>query len=362
MLLPGPDRRVLGISLRVHNLRVAARAGATIVSAEALREGVENLAVIVPASTLIEVSLFPLPSLTEVTWLASGGSAAVLAGPANRLRQYAASLAAADGLPRRGVSPTAVFDVSGSLACRRTAWSVLQGSGKTTDGWVSRHFGRRISRVVSFGMLSMGCKPNHASALTLVVGLAAAALAVRPGHASLVGTGVLFQLASVLDGVDGEMARVTLTESDRGALIDTLVDQLTYLACFLGLTIGWIREGAGPGALAWAAAIAVALVLSLVRGGRFVGRHAPNASFAFIDRAVARAARDSKRAALHVAAATFPLLRRDAFATLFLLVAFVGYRELIPALVTFGIVFANVTLSLYHRELTAAAIEERLSA
>src|SRR5207249_895942 len=140
-----------------------------------------------------------------------------------------------------------------------------------------------------------------------------------------------------------------------GALLDTIVDLFTYVATFVGITIGWVREGAGVSALWWAAALTVGLVLSLMRGGHFVSLHAPNASFVFVDRAVRRAARDSGRTALKVAAAMFTLLRRDAFATLFFFIAIVGRRSLVPTFVALGIVLVNVTFSKYRQELAAAA-------
>ena len=48
-----------------------------------------------------------------------------------------------------------------------------------------------------------------ASMLTLLVGLLCAWTASQPGYAALVAMGLLFHLASVLDGVDGEIARAT---------------------------------------------------------------------------------------------------------------------------------------------------------
>jgi CDP-L-myo-inositol myo-inositolphosphotransferase len=184
---------------------------------------------------------------------------------------------------------------------------------------------------------------------------------MAPGYYPLLWTGVLFQLASILDGVDGEMARATLTESEAGARLDTIVDQLTYVTCFAGVTIGWFREGGGQTVLWWTIGVGLALVLSLARGGRFVARYAENASFVFIDRAVRRAARDTGRATLQLAAAAFTLLRRDVFAVVFLAVALTGQRALVPALITFGVVVANATFSAHHRDLVAAAAAERLA-
>jgi phosphatidylglycerophosphate synthase len=317
VLLPGPDVRVLGMSARVRNERVAARAGAIVVAPGALAERGDPPAVRVPSDRLIDLGLFP---------------------PA---------------------SSASLLDVSTAASRRRAAWHILRRTAKATDGWVSSHFNRPISCVVSFALLSLGLKASHASALTLLVGLGAAALAAQPGYATLVSAGMLFQLASVLDGVDGEMARATLTESESGARLDAIVDQITYVACLVGVTVGWVREGGGPWAIVWTSVVGMALVMSLLRGGRFVSRHAPTASFVFIDRSVRRAARDSGRAALRLAAGAFALLRRDVFAMVFFFVALTGRRAFVPLLVACGIVLANATLTRYRRELAEAAVAER---
>jgi phosphatidylglycerophosphate synthase len=319
VLLPGPDVRVLGMSARIRNERVASRAGAIVVSPGALAEHGDQAAVRVPSDRLIDLGRFPL------------------------------------------ASPAALLDVSTAASRRRAAWHILQRTRKATDGWVSRHCNRPISRVVSFALLSLGMSASHASALTLLVGLLTAAMAAQPGYAAFVSAGVLFQLASVLDGVDGEMARATLTESESGARLDAIVDQVTYVTCLVGVTVGWVRDGGGAGAIVWTAVVALALVASLLRGGRFVSRYAPNASFVFIDRSVRRAARDSGRVGLRLAAGAFALLRRDIFAVIFLLVSLTGRRAIVPALVACGVVLANVTLTWYRRELAEAALAERRS-
>jgi len=357
VLLRGEDTHILGGSARDRNARVAARAGATVIDEALLPEHDNGAVIVVPAGVLIDAPLFAVSIPSSAMWFDGVRGIGVLAGPLPAVARWLRT-DRVEGLPRQEVSRDAVLDISTASARRQTVWRLLRNTAKPTDGWVSRHCNRPISRLISFLLLSVGLKAWHASGLTLLAGLATAILALRPGYGSLVSTGMLFQLASVLDGVDGEMARATLTESEAGARLDAIVDQFTYLACFIGITIGWAREGGGPQAFVWMVAIVGALVLSLMRGGRFVSRFANDASFVFIDRAVRRAARDSNLVALRLAAGFFTLLRRDLFAVVFLLVALVGRRALIPALVGAAIVLANVTLSVYRRELEAAAVIE----
>jgi CDP-L-myo-inositol myo-inositolphosphotransferase len=61
------------------------------------------------------------------------------------------------------------------------------------------------------------------------------------GEAGLVAGGLLFHATSVLDGVDGEIARATHRSSVRGAVMDTAVDTLGTLLFITGLTIGLTR-------------------------------------------------------------------------------------------------------------------------
>jgi CDP-L-myo-inositol myo-inositolphosphotransferase len=327
VLLAGSDARVLGLSSRTRNARVARRAGATIVDEASSPRGQLSPAIEVPAGVLIDAGLFkPRPP--------SPG----------RIQP--------DGI--------AALDISTGQARSKAAWTLLRRTGKSSDGWVSRHLNRPVSRIVSWVLLSCGLSASHASFLTLLIGLVGALVAAEPGYVPFVVAGILFHVASILDGVDGEMARVTLTESEWGARIDTIVDQVTYVAFFAGMAVGWAREGSSREVAIWTVLIAAALVASLGRGARFVAAHAPNASFVFIDRTVRRAARDAG-ATLRAVASMFTLLRRDVFAIVFLAVSLTGQRLLVPALVAFGILLANFTFSFYGRELAAAAAAERSS-
>ena len=323
------------------------------------------MAVLVPADVAIDVPLFPLPDLSTATWIESSDGAAVLAGRWRDVAGFArdtASLAAArNTLPQRPAAAGALFNTSTAAARRKASWAILRRTEKPSDGWVSRQINRPVSRVLSRALLWMRLSAWHASAMTFLVGMMGAVIAARPGYAAFVEMGVLFQIASILDGVDGEIARATLTESEAGALLDTIIDHATYAAFFIGVTVGWAREGGSAQGLWWTVVVVLALLLSLMRGARFVARHAPNESFVFIDRSVRRAAQDSGHMSLRAAASLFALLRRDAFAVIFLATSLTGRRAFVPCMIAFGVAVANFTFSRYGRELAAAAIRERLS-
>src|SRR4029077_9363990 len=94
---------------------------------------------------------------------------------------------------------------------------------------------------------------------TAFIGLASAGLMAQTSHQTMIAGAFLLWFASIADGIDGEMARVSLSESASGEQLDTLVDHSTHALCYAGVVIGWWRQGIGPRGTLPAAAVALAL-------------------------------------------------------------------------------------------------------
>ena len=78
-----------------------------------------------------------------------------------------------------------------------------------------------------------------------MIGLAAAPFFLSAAPAILVIGGLLFVAHSVLDGCDGELARLTFRESRLGGLLDFFSDNLVHVAIFAFMAVGWsFAEGA----------------------------------------------------------------------------------------------------------------------
>ncbi len=111
---------------------------------------------------------------------------------------------------------------------------------KATSGTVARLLNVRISVPISKLIVDTGISPNMVTFfMVLCPGLLAAYLAAHPdNYLRLAWAGVLWQLASILDGCDGEIARVKLAETQFGAWFDTLTDNLAYLCGYAALMAG----------------------------------------------------------------------------------------------------------------------------
>lgn len=133
---------------------------------------------------------------------------------------------------------------------------------KPNDGFLARHVNRRISLALSTRLWRVGLTPNVATLLTLLVGLAAGAAFAKSSAVAwgLLGA-TLFQLQSILDGVDGELARLLHKESRTGFWLDVACDNLTHMAVFGGIAWGLDRDGPPDGpwiVLGWLAVLGVA--------------------------------------------------------------------------------------------------------
>jgi len=118
----------------------------------------------------------------------------------------------------------------------------LRGSGKSQDGFVSRYLNRPISRAITRLLLRFPATPNGWTWLISPIPILAAFVLARGTYWSFVWGLVLFQLFSVFDGCDGEIARAKFMESDRGRRLDDFFDVLSNVLLALGLGVGLSRS------------------------------------------------------------------------------------------------------------------------
>jgi phosphatidylglycerophosphate synthase len=113
---------------------------------------------------------------------------------------------------------------------------------KPTDGVLGR-FNRRLSIPLSVALIRSTRLSAHVmSVLLIVLGFYAGWLFSRGDYVSGVLGALVSLAASILDGCDGELARLQYKESAFGCWLDTFGDYTYYLAIFTGLTIGMVRS------------------------------------------------------------------------------------------------------------------------
>jgi 1L-myo-inositol 1-phosphate cytidylyltransferase / CDP-L-myo-inositol myo-inositolphosphotransferase len=122
---------------------------------------------------------------------------------------------------------------------------------------MSRHFERLISLAITRRLVRTGVTPDMMTLTSLAVGLSGAPFFLSSSPALQLAGSLLFLVHSILDGCDGELARLKFLQSRRGAILDYWGDNVVHVAVFLCIAIGWALSAGTPWPLALGAVAAV---------------------------------------------------------------------------------------------------------
>jgi phosphatidylglycerophosphate synthase len=139
-----------------------------------------------------------------------------------------------------------VRDAADVKIAERKLFNSLKGE---FEGFVDRFFNRKVSRWFTRLFLAAGFSPNVITVLATLVGLiAAGGFGIGTYSAGIIAA-LLFQLAAIIDCCDGEVARLTFTESPFGAWLDIAMDNVVHMAIFAGIAAGsYLRMAGSDGA------------------------------------------------------------------------------------------------------------------
>ena len=105
------------------------------------------------------------------------------------------------------------------------------------DGFISEHLNRRLSRRLSVALSRTPLTPNHITLISFLMALLGAVGLATTDPRFWIAAGILIQISSVVDGCDGEIARIKLLHSPQGAWLDTVLDRYADMAIGLGVTL-----------------------------------------------------------------------------------------------------------------------------
>jgi phosphatidylglycerophosphate synthase len=138
---------------------------------------------------------------------------------------------------------------------------ILAGAVGVEDGVVARYLNRPLSRRITERLLTRDVKPWQISVASFFMTLGAG-FSFAIGHATT--GGLVAQMASVLDGVDGELARIRYQDSAFGGVYDALLDRIGDAALIGGMTLyAWVM-GSGHSAVALGFAAVAGSSLSML--------------------------------------------------------------------------------------------------
>jgi phosphatidylglycerophosphate synthase len=133
---------------------------------------------------------------------------------------------------------------------------LLKSLIKDTEGFMSRHFDRKISLAISRRLAGTRVTPNQMTIVSVAIGVFGAFFFLSSAPALQTAGALCFVLHSIVDGCDGELARLRFQESRLGGLLDFWGDNLVHFAVYSAIAVGWSRSIDQPWPL-WVGAAAI---------------------------------------------------------------------------------------------------------
>lgn len=159
------------------------------------------------------------------------------------------------------------------------------------DGIIDRFFNRPIGRRLSKVLIRTPVSPNQVTIFSMLLGLVAAWLLAFGTWPQILWGALIFQLATMIDCVDGDIARVLYKETRLGKWLDIGADQVVHVALYLGIAYGLWRVNSGQPVLVLGAVAALGVIFSafvVIRSLRLPEEQRSGAGRKLIDAAATR--------------------------------------------------------------------------
>lgn len=143
---------------------------------------------------------------------------------------------------------------------------LLKNIQNKTEGWVAPHLNKPISFAISRWLVRYPITPNQITSLNLLLAFVAFCLLTNVHFPVRLIGAFLMQFSSIVDGCDGEVARLKLMSSKFGAWFDTCADDIANNLFFCGVFLGLWKSGYGKfyywgGWITLAASVGVTLII-----------------------------------------------------------------------------------------------------
>ncbi|MGC1570613.1 MAG: CDP-alcohol phosphatidyltransferase family protein [Pseudolabrys sp.] len=135
-----------------------------------------------------------------------------------------------------GIDPMAVMT---SMDVRVAEQRLLRSLVKDTDGFMARHVERPISLQIVRRLASTAVTPNQITIASAAIGLFGAPFFLSEFCLWQTVGALLFLTHSIVDGCDGELARLKFQESRWGGVLDFWGDNVVHIVTFACMAAGW---------------------------------------------------------------------------------------------------------------------------
>ncbi len=250
-----------------------------------------------------------------------------------------------------------LFPVEDREGCRKAEKKISEYIIKNTGGYIAQKINKRISIPVSRRLTVTRIHPNYLTVFNMIIGLLssffifmAASDNYRPEtiYIFMVLGGFLFQAASVLDGVDGEVAKFTLKVSKIGGWLDTFSDNTTLILFLVSNSYLFYTRMGGVVSLATILVLFAGLGIMLWSIVSYLRRYSDSGSLVAYDKEFLQKLPESDRLVSFALRMKY-ITKKEMFSIFFFLFAFTGRIYYIIPLAAFVLLAAAVILVIINR-------------
>jgi len=211
---------------------------------------------------------------------------------------------------------------------------------------VAKYINKRISLPISLFLCKLWVNPNTITGVNIVIGLFAGVFAADGHNYWMILLGaVLFQTASIVDGCDGEVAKLTFRCTKFGQYADSLSDTLSLGAFLVGIMAGYWRSTHSPAAFYVGAVMLVNTAITIFWIAHYLRKNTKSASMVTFDKVYLRNLTGHPRWLLGFIKFGKYTLKKDIYSFCFLVFAILGILYWWLFITAFGVTLAATILT-----------------
>ena len=213
---------------------------------------------------------------------------------------------------------------------------------KDTDGWVSKNINRFFSTRISLFLAKLSTAPNTVTTFVFLFTLWGAYLVSTGQYMWIALGGLIFQICSILDGCDGELARLTYRGSQFGAWYDTITDNIRYIVFLSALGVGAYNSSGNEIYFYATISLALSACYTAFIMGRYVWKNGGPLTNLEVTKQVDETAKENKSFLYSIVRRFRGIEKQDVSAFMAFILCIVGLYK-----VMFWIAFLGVTIAAF---------------
>jgi phosphatidylglycerophosphate synthase len=227
---------------------------------------------------------------------------------------------------------------------------------ENTGGYIAQKINKRISLPVSIRLAKTRIHPNYLTVFNMIIGVLSSYFiflstytyfSYNVNYILMALGGLFFQAASVLDGVDGEVAKFTLRVSKLGGWLDTLSDNMTLFLFLISNSYLYYTVMGGAASFVTIVVLFISLAVMLYIMINFLSKFSDSGSLVAYDREFLQTLPASDMLVKFALKMKY-LTKKEMFSIIFCLMGFTGYIYLIIPMAAFVLLAAAVVLTIIH--------------